>query len=84
MRRMKRSRLLGLAIGLGVGLSAGAAAAVPLTVTHELTPEALDIAEGWMASLHNVWDRRADKLDAYLSQFVNRNDQSTNNPETSS
>jgi DNA-binding transcriptional ArsR family regulator len=36
-----------------------------------LAPGALAVAEGWMASLHNVWERRADKLDAYLSQFKN-------------
>jgi len=36
-----------------------------------IAPGALTIAEGWMASLHDVWTRRADKLDAYLSQFKN-------------
>lgn len=36
-----------------------------------LAPGALDVAEGWMASLHDVWTRRADKLDAYLQQFKN-------------
>jgi DNA-binding transcriptional ArsR family regulator len=36
-----------------------------------LAPGALTIAEGWMESLHNVWERRADKLDAYLEQFKN-------------
>jgi len=34
-------------------------------------PGALDVAEGWMANLHEMWPRRADKLDAYLSQFRN-------------
>lgn len=34
-------------------------------------PRSLDVAEGWMASLHDVWSRRADKLDAYLEQFKN-------------
>jgi DNA-binding transcriptional ArsR family regulator len=40
--------------------------------TCRLAQGALDVAEGWMASLHDVWARRADKLDAYLGQFVNR------------
>lgn len=36
-----------------------------------LVPKTLDVAEGWMASLHDVWARRADKLDAYLERFKN-------------
>jgi len=47
----------------------------------KLAPGSLDVAEGWMASLHDVWGRRADKLDAYLGQFVNRNENITNNTE---
>lgn len=46
-----------------------------------LAPGALDVAEGWMASLRDAWGRRADKLDAYLAQFKNTNDHDTNNPE---
>jgi DNA-binding transcriptional ArsR family regulator len=29
----------------------------------------LNVAEGWMSSLRGIWDRRADQLEAYLSQF---------------
>jgi DNA-binding transcriptional ArsR family regulator len=38
-----------------------------------LAPGTLDVAEGWMQSLRGIWDRRADALDAYLSQFKNTN-----------
>ena len=39
--------------------------------TVRLTSGPLNVAEGWMASLRGLWDRRADQLDAYLSQFKN-------------
>jgi DNA-binding transcriptional ArsR family regulator len=34
--------------------------------TYELVPEQLQIAENWLGKQRSIWERRLDRLDAYL------------------
>lgn len=57
--------------GLTMSEKQGRVRICKLNVGERGAPGTLDIAEGWMQSLRGIWDRRADALDAYLSQFKN-------------
>ena len=34
--------------------------------TYQLAPESLKLAEDWLASQRNLWERRLDQFDAYV------------------
>jgi DNA-binding transcriptional ArsR family regulator len=34
--------------------------------TYELAPEQLQVAEDWLGKQRSIWERRLDRLDAYL------------------
>lgn len=36
--------------------------------TYELVPTRLDEAQGWLATQHDLWTRRLDQLDAFLTE----------------
>jgi DNA-binding transcriptional ArsR family regulator len=36
--------------------------------TCEISPRPLEAAEGWMAAQRSAWERRLDRLDAWLAQ----------------
>jgi DNA-binding transcriptional ArsR family regulator len=35
--------------------------------TYRIAPQRLSLAEGWLLQQRSVWERRLDRLDAYLS-----------------
>lgn len=37
--------------------------------TYELAPKRLQVAEHWLAKRRELWERRLDQLDAYLSSM---------------
>ena len=44
--------------------------------TYELTPDALQAAEGWLAQQRALWERRLDQLDAFLNDLNDLKEQS--------
>jgi DNA-binding transcriptional ArsR family regulator len=37
--------------------------------TYRLAPDALDIADGWLAAQRRLWERRLDQLDDFLANL---------------
>jgi DNA-binding transcriptional ArsR family regulator len=37
--------------------------------TYELAPAGLEVADGWLARQHRLWEQRLDQLDALLTEL---------------